>query len=96
MELDMAGWETKYKPIKNTLVEGASFQDETGIGIMFETYGEEVAFVKQQDPNKVWTYVDEDGEGFIVAGWHFINRLGYFITEEPWTDEWETISLGRG
>jgi hypothetical protein len=93
--LTFSQWEVKYKPNANHLVEGASFQDEDGVGIMFETYGVEVDYVKTNSNEHIWTYVDEDGEGYILAGWHFINRIGYFVTTEPWTDEWESISLGR-
>ena len=25
-----------------------------------------------------------------------MGAIGYFVTTEPWTDEWESISLGRG
>jgi hypothetical protein len=51
---------------------------------MFETYGDEVEFVKSQSPANIWTYGDgDDGGGYIWNGWHFVNRLGYFITEVP-------------
>jgi hypothetical protein len=87
IEMTFEEWEAKYKPIYNHLAKGASFQDETGKGIMFETYGEEVEFVKSQDPNKIWMYGDgDDGGGYLWSGWGFINRLGYFITEVPFED----------
>jgi len=77
-------WEATYKPIKNHIDTNASFQSEGGDGIMFETYGDEVAFVKKQDPACIWTYGDgDDGGGYIWSGWMFINRIGYFITEVP-------------
>jgi hypothetical protein len=51
---------------------------------MFETYGDEVEFVKSQDPAKIWMYGDgDDGGSYIWSGWGFVNRLGYFITEVP-------------
>lgn len=77
-------WLEEFKPIPNHLDDNASFQDENGVGIMFETYGDEVEFVKQQDPRCIWTYGDgDDGGGYIWNGWHFVNRIGYFITEVP-------------
>lgn len=77
-------WLEEFKPIPNHFDDNASFQDENGVGIMFETYGDEVAFVKQQDPRCIWTYGDgDDGGGYIWNGWHFVNRIGYFITEVP-------------
>jgi hypothetical protein len=52
--------------------------------MMFETYGDEVEFVKSQSPDKIWMYGDgDDGGSFIWSGWGFVNRLGYFITEVP-------------
>ena len=83
IEMSFDEWLTTYKPILNHLDENASFQSDDG-GIMFETYGDEVAFVKSQDPAKIWTYGDgDDGGGYIWSGWSFVNRLGYFITEVP-------------
>lgn len=77
-------WLEEFKPIPNHFDDNASFQDENGVGIMFETYGDEVEFVKQQDPRCIWTYGDgDDGGGYIWNGWHFVNRIGYFITEVP-------------
>ncbi len=84
IEMDYDEWLKTYKPIYNHIEPNASFQDETGQGIMFETYGDEVAFVKSQNPANIWTYGDgDDGGGYIWAGWSFINRIGYFITEVP-------------
>ena len=72
-------WLEEFKPITNHIDDNASFD-----GIMFETYGEEVEFVKQQDPRCIWTYGDgDDGGSYIWNGWHFVNRIGYFITEVP-------------
>ena len=84
IEMDYDEWLKTYKPIYNHIEPNASFQDETGQGIMFETYGDEVLFVKSQDPAKIWTYGDgDDVGGYIWNGWSFINRIGYFITEVP-------------
>jgi len=87
IELTMEEWEATYKPIYNHIDTNASFQDESGNGIMFETYGEEVAFVKEQDTNKIWMYGSgDDGGTYIWSGWGFVNRLGYFITEVPFPE----------
>jgi hypothetical protein len=53
---------------------------------MYETYGEEVEWVNRMDPHYVWTYVDIDNGSVIVEGYHYVNRIGYFITEVPWID----------
>jgi len=77
-------WEETFKPIKNTL--RTHVED-----LHFETYGEEVEFVKAQDPKHIWTEVDGDSGTYIVAGWHFVNRINYYVTEQPWEDEYTEV-----
>jgi hypothetical protein len=80
-EQELDAWEAKYKPIKNQFTqkqEGEFVEDK------FETYGEELAFVLGADPRCVWTLVDgDDGNLYIVDGYHLVNRINYFITEVP-------------
>ena len=79
IEMDFDEWVDTYKPIPNNIDTNASFD-----GLMFETYGDEVAFVKKADPAHIWTYGDgDDGGSYIWNGWSFVNRIGYFITEVP-------------
>ena len=87
IELTFDEWLDTYKPIANHLDSNASFQNEDGSGIMFETYGDEVDFVKSMNPNKIWMYGSgDDGGTYIWSGWGFVNRLGYFITEVPFPE----------
>ncbi len=84
IEMGEEEWFNTYKPIPNHLDKNASFQTDEGIGYMFETYGEEVEFVKTQDPACIWMYGDgDDGGSYIWNGWHIVNRIGYFVTEVP-------------
>jgi hypothetical protein len=86
IEMDFDEWCETYKPIINHIDTNASFDNGEG-GIMFETYGDEVEFVKQQEPNKIWMYGDgDDGGSYIWSGWGFVNRIGYFITDKPCPD----------
>ena len=79
IEMDFDEWCDVYKPIQNHIDTNASFD-----GAMFETYGDEVAFVKEQDGSYIWTYGDGDNGGsYVWNGWSFVNRIGYFITEVP-------------
>jgi hypothetical protein len=84
-EKELDAWEAKYKPIKNQFTqkqEGEFVEDK------FETYGEELEFVRAQDPRCVWTLVDgDDGNLYIVDGYHFVNRVNYFVTEVPFEGE---------
>jgi hypothetical protein len=82
-------WETNFKPIKNTV---SKYPDDSLIH--FETYGEEYDAVQkahEANPNTIWTEVDGDSGTYIVAGWHFVNRIHYYITENPWDDEWTEV-----
>lgn len=78
----------EYKPIKNEIVEDAPFD-----GYMFETYGRELKEIKNHNPSNVWTLLDVDGELFLAAGIHFVNRLGFFITEKEWESSELEFSL---
>ena len=79
MEQALDAWTEKYLPIQNHLVTEASWN-----GTMFETYGEEYAYVAAQPPENVWTWVDGDTGSFILSGLHIVNRIGYFITRNAW------------
>jgi hypothetical protein len=80
-------WFEQFKPIPNHLDENASFNDGEQ-GYMFETYGDEVEFVKSQDSNRIWTYSDgDDGGTYISDGYHVVNRIGYFVTAVPYDDK---------
>lgn len=71
-----------YTVIQNHLDDNASLD-----GAMFETYGPELEFVKAQDPNKIWTQIEAEGNVVIAQGFHFVNCLGYLITVEDAKDD---------
>ena len=74
-----------YKPIKNPFKQDAPYD-----GCMFETYGEELDYVRSSEfANKqIWTLISySDEESWIIPGYHFVNLDGYFITEIPWESE---------
>lgn len=83
-------WET-YKPELNKFYDNP--EDCSFGGCMYETYGEEVEYVRQvaiANPRRVWTIIDGDGESlWYIAGMKFVNRLGYLVTEGEWQDEHE-------
>jgi hypothetical protein len=74
-------WAELYRPIKNHLDSNASWNGE-----MFETYGDELAFVQEQDYHLIWTYTETDGASYLVNGRAFVNRIGFFVCEVPWID----------
>ena len=86
VKMDMDTWSDKYQPVLNLLGDNPSLDDGNG-GIMFETYGREVDFVRGvtiTNPRNVWTYIDgSDGQPLVVNGWHLVNRIGYLVTAVP-------------
>lgn len=76
-------WMEQYRPIPNPT--GDSGFAANDVSYMYETYGEELAAVKEayrKNPATVWTITDgDDGEWYLGDGFHFVNRVGYFITE---------------
>lgn len=78
-------WNEEFVPMVNPFDTNASFD-----GTMFETYDKELGFVlgvNSCSPYKVWTYVDGDGGTYIVDGYHLVNRIGYFITQNARQDD---------
>lgn len=76
-------WFEKYKPQLNHFTSSPDNDNYT-----FETFGEELEYVKSQHQNRVWTLLDCDNEeSWIIPGYSWINRMGFFITEIPWESE---------
>lgn len=44
-----------------------------------------------EDSKHLWTIVDADGSLYALTGLHFVNRLGYLLTEEAWDEETEAV-----
>ena len=44
---------------------------------------DELEFVKLQAREMIWTLLTVEGQVAIVSGYHFINRLGYFVCRKP-------------
>lgn len=86
-------WAEQYKPINNHLAPGRSCYD----GMMFETDGEELEFVRNYPDANVWTLVNWEREDILIPGFHIVNRLGYFVTQLPFKGEKfsECITVGR-
>lgn len=72
-------WTETYLPVKTYThtVHGSR---------IFETYGDDLAFVNSCDKLHVWTLVETDNGDRIIEGCRFVNRLGYFVTVRPWSE----------
>ena len=76
-----------FKPQQNHLDDNASFN-----GWMYETYGEELdhVFNLAKTTKKVWTIIEGDDDTmFYVAGFHYVNRLGFIVCEVEYAEEME-------
>lgn len=65
IELTEDEFDDRYSLVPNHINPSAGWAiGDTG-GCLFETYGEEFAFIQRQDPSRVWTLVDgDDGDMF--------------------------------
>ena len=89
----------KYNPEYNQLLLAKKEYFELGLaaedmcsfgGCMYETYGDELERVLQmvgENPKRVWTIIECDDTVTICSGFHYVNRMGYLITAEEWTDD---------
>lgn len=85
-----AEWITTYKPVHNHIADFyAAPYDDT----MFETFGDEHNFIRElisTAPDTIWTLVTgDDNEWIIISGYHYVNRLGYFVSQVPFTNDIE-------
>lgn len=85
-------WVEQYKPIKNPTADHG--YDQT----MFETYEPDIEMVRKAekaDARTIWTIVEGDNSGlYITDGYHYVNRVGYFITEVPFEGESLEVCIG--
>lgn len=80
IEISEDAFAALFKPQANHLNANASYDWGDGYGTLFETFGEELSYVQAQPTENVWTLVSGDGGDFVASGFHFVNRLGYFVT----------------
>ena len=82
----------KYSLMDNPFIDDAPYENK-----MFETYGPEhevVIIAATKTPNRVWTIIDNNNGWFgIVAGYHWVNRQGYFITNEDCESDDEEYTI---
>lgn len=70
-------WEEKYVPTTD---------------VMFDFY-EDIPMLPS--PQHLWTVVDNNPNAVyldVLPGRRLFNRLGFFVTEQPWTDEDMVVS----
>lgn len=84
IEITEDEFDSTYPLRTNHLNPHASWAYVDERGCLFETYGEELAFVREQSPHTIWTLVDgDDGDQYLLSGFHFVNRIGYLLSTLP-------------
>ena len=68
----------EFQPVKNQFDKDAAYD-----GYMFQTDDICIPNMLKFTPACLWTLLSEGNETWIANGYHFVNRLGYFITEIP-------------
>jgi hypothetical protein len=82
-------FDSQYPLVRNHLNPNASWAFDDNRGCLFEIYGKELEFVRQQHPRTIWTLTESaDGEDyqFVQSGYHLVNRIGYLISTVPVPD----------
>jgi hypothetical protein len=75
-------WVEQFKPIKNHITK---YPDNHMEYESFETFGEEVEFViSKANDNLVWTFSDGDMCTYLSNGYHYINRINYYVCTVPY------------
>jgi hypothetical protein len=85
-------FDEKYTGNPNFNSDGEEGQE--GYMETFSPHIERVLEQNKTNPRTVWTIIegdgwddDEDDNTWIVAGYHLVNRLKYFISNEEWESE---------
>ena len=73
LRLTWEEWVEEYKP----------YTDEEGNPRMFDLFGSDKDSVDAHPDSLIWTYLEGDTGVLITEGYHYVNRLGYYLTEKP-------------
>ena len=56
-------------------------------GLLFEISQNAENFQELVEAQRVWTMLDCDGSLYLSPGVHWVNRVGYFVTNKSWTNK---------
>lgn len=77
-------WEEKYTAHTNPFAQ----EGEQGLGeIMFDTDGDQFQTVRGFDSNKIWTVRSTEYGLMLTAGFGVVDRFGYILSHEPFSEE---------
>ncbi|MAM83207.1 MAG: hypothetical protein CL472_00815 [Acidobacteria bacterium] len=84
-------WADQFKP-KPAPTPGNGYDYGNGCTLIDGHSNEDREYLKGLNPRTVWTVVSSDADA-ILPGFHTVNRLGYIVTEKPWSDDIDEIEL---
>lgn len=77
----------EYEPVFNNEFEAYD-------GFLFDPTDVDFRTALKTNIKKIWTLIDgEDETQWIIPGYHVVNRVGYFITENAWENEDVEVDL---
>lgn len=83
MQIDSDEFDDKFQPLQNPHNKDAGWN-----GCLFETYGVEYNFVKNQSERRIWTLLSDNK---LVSGHQVADRVGYIVTLVPWDEDTEVV-----
>lgn len=75
--------EETFSFIPNHLNPSAAWSWDEGSSCLFEPHGDELAFIKSQDPATVWTLIATGDALCIFSGYQTKNRVGHLVSTSP-------------
>jgi hypothetical protein len=75
---DFDDFRERYTLVKNRFDSGSPLD-----GCVFGCVGEELEIVRNAPSENLWTLIESEGLWWISPGFHYVNRLGYLLTNEP-------------
>jgi hypothetical protein len=77
-------WEEKYTALRKPNID----EDNDGLSaIMFDYIDDEYQTVRGYDPKKIWTVRESEYGLIVTAGFGWIDRFGYILSEQSFSDE---------
>ena len=77
-------WEEKYTALKNPKAD----EDDEGLSaVMFDYVDDEYQTVRGHDPKKIWTVRESEFGLILTAGFGWVDRFGYILSEEQFSEE---------
>lgn len=91
--MEKSEWIAKYKPKEFSFgSEGGVHENTQEDGVTFTRIGKshpEFGEVVRAERDVIWTELEVNGLSYIVSGFHVVNSVGYFLTENPFEEHVE-------